>query len=73
LVNISRQRHSVTTEAGAAYLVCYGDEAAIHAAIEVDAMLEAGDMNGAAHWRLGLQAIREMEPEGVRHYGWRHL
>jgi hypothetical protein len=53
--------------------VCYGDEAAIHAAIEVDAMLEAGDMNGAAHWRLGLQAIRELEPKGVRHYGWRHL
>jgi hypothetical protein len=46
----------------------HGDQPPIHAAMEADAMLEAGDMDGAAHWRLVLRAIRGMvEPEGVRH------
>jgi hypothetical protein len=38
----------------------HSDQAAIHAAMEADARLEAGDTDGAAHWRM-------VEPEGVRH------
>lgn len=46
----------------------HGDTAPIFAAMESDAMLDAGDLDGAATWRLVLRAIREMmEPEGVRH------
>jgi hypothetical protein len=46
----------------------HGDKAPIHAAMEADARLEAGDMDGAAHWRLVLAVVREMvEPGGVRH------
>jgi hypothetical protein len=46
----------------------HGDQAPIHAAMEADARLDAGDMDGAAHWRLVLLALRVMvEPEGVRH------
>lgn len=46
----------------------HGDQAAIHAAMEADAMLEAGDMDATAHWRAVLAAVRRMvEPEGARH------
>jgi hypothetical protein len=45
----------------------HGDRASIFAAMEADARLEAGDINGAAHWRLVLAAIRRMvEPEAAR-------
>lgn len=46
----------------------HGDRAHILAAIEADACLEAGDLDGVATWRLVLRAIRGMmEPEGVAH------
>ena len=43
----------------------YGDRAPIHAAMEADAMLEAGDLDGAAHWRMVLRAIRGMVEPGT--------
>ncbi len=46
----------------------HGDKAPIHTAMEADACLEAGDMDGATHWRLVRRAIRGMvEPEGSTH------
>lgn len=46
----------------------YGDQAAIYAAMEADARLEAGDLDGATHWRAVLRAVRGMvEPEVARH------
>ena len=45
-----------------------GDKAPIFAAMEADARLVAGDLDGAATWRMVLRAIRGMtEPEGVKH------
>ncbi len=38
----------------------HGDEASIHAAMRVDAMLDKGDMEGRAVWLRILQAIREL-------------
>ena len=38
----------------------HGDSAPIFAATEADARLESGNMDGAAHWRLVLRAIRGM-------------
>jgi len=32
--------------------------------MEADARLEAGDMDGAAHWRLVLAAVRRMVEPG---------
>ena len=45
-------------------------DAPIHAALQVDAMLDAGDMEGRAVWRRVLKAIKELlrtEPEGKLH------
>jgi hypothetical protein len=45
----------------------HGDQAAIHAAMEADKQLEAGDLEGATHSRAVLAAVRRMvEPEGVQ-------
>ena len=46
----------------------HADTAPIFAAMEADRMLDEGDLDGAAHWRLVLRAIRGVtEPGGVRH------
>ena len=49
----------------------HGDEAPIHAAMQADAMLDKGDLDGAAVWRRIVGAINELladKPEdGVRH------
>lgn len=43
----------------------HGDSAPIFAAMEADTRLEAGDLDGAAHWRRVLAAIkRTVEPDG---------
>ena len=39
------------------FILQHGDSAPIHAPMEADTRLEAGDMNGAAHWRLVLAAL----------------
>ncbi len=48
----------------------HGDDAQIHAAMRVDAMLEAGHMDGRAVWQRILAAVEELlrvEPEGRVH------
>ncbi len=37
------------------------DDAPIHAAMRADAMLEKGDLDGAAVWRRILRAIEELQ------------
>lgn len=39
----------------------HGEEAAIHAAMKVDEMLEAGDMDGQAVWLRVGKAIEELQ------------
>ncbi len=47
----------------------YGDLADIEAAKRIDAMLEAGDLDGAAVWRRIVKAVEELlskeRPAGV--------
>ncbi len=38
-----------------------GEDAPIHAAMRVDAMLEVGDLDGYAVWRRILQAIEDLQ------------
>ena len=38
----------------------HGEDAALEAAQRADAMLEKGDMEGAAVWRLVLKAVEEL-------------
>ncbi len=49
----------------------HGDEAPIHAAMNADAMLAKGDMDGRAVWLRVVRAVEELladKPEdGVRH------
>ena len=52
------------------YVKRYGDEASIHAAMQVDRLLERGDVDGAQVWRRILGAIKELEdrePKGPLH------
>ncbi len=39
----------------------HGDDAALEAAQRADAMLEKGDMEGAAVWRRVLKAVEELQ------------
>ncbi len=39
----------------------HGEDAALEAAQRADAMLETGDMEGAAVWRRVLKAVEEMQ------------
>ena len=39
----------------------HGAEATIHAAMNADAMLDKGDLDGAAVWRRIVQAIEELQ------------
>ena len=50
----------------------HGEDAPIHAAMRVDAMLEKGDLDGYAVWKRILKAVRELDgmapgPEAVIH------
>ncbi len=38
----------------------HGDEAAIHAAMKSDELLDKGDLDGAIVWRQVLKAIKEL-------------
>ncbi len=38
----------------------HGDEAPIHAAMQADAMLDKGDLDGAAVWRRIVSAVNEL-------------
>lgn len=52
------------------YIDQHGEQAALQAAIQADALLEAGDMDGTATWLKIIKAIEVMqatEPEGPRH------
>ena len=44
----------------------HGDEAAIQAAYRADAMLDRGDLDGAAVWRQIVAAINELQREELR-------
>ena len=39
----------------------HGDDAPIHAAMQADAMLEAGDLDGCAVWKRILRAVEELQ------------
>ena len=48
----------------------HGDEATIHAAMNADAMLDKGDLDGKAAWLRVLKAVGELhnkEPVGTVH------
>ncbi|MCZ6841158.1 MAG: hypothetical protein O7G13_18010 [Alphaproteobacteria bacterium] len=52
------------------YIGQHGDQAALQAAMQSDALLEAGDLDGAAAWRKIIAAIEVMqatEPDGALH------
>ncbi len=42
----------------------HGTDAPIHAAMKADAMLDKGDMGGAAMWRRVIKAIEELLATG---------
>ena len=39
----------------------HGQDAPIHAALEADAMLEAGDLGGYAVWKRIIKAVEELQ------------
>ncbi len=47
----------------------HGEDAPIHAAVQADALLDAGDLGGVATWRRILRAVEELlskeRPAGV--------
>ncbi len=48
----------------------HGQDAAFHAAQRADAVLDAGDLDGAATWRRVLDAIKQLQgvtPAGTVH------
>ncbi len=48
----------------------HGNDAAIHAGMRADELMEAGDMDGGAVWLRVLAAVKElmaMEPDGAVH------
>ncbi len=50
------------------YIDQHGDQAVVQAAMQADAQLAAGDMEGAAMWRRIIKAIEDLlasEPEGL--------
>ena len=42
----------------------YGEDASIHASMSADAMMEKGDLDGFAVWRLIIKAVDELEANG---------
>ena len=52
------------------YVDQHGDQAALQAAMQADALLEAGDMEGSATWRkiiAAIEAMRSTETDGAVH------
>ena len=51
------------------YVDQHGADASIHAAMKADAMLDRGDLDGVAVWRMVIRAIEELEDTagGTRH------
>ena len=52
------------------YIDQHGDQAVLQAAMQTDALLKAGDMDGSAKWRKIIKAIEVMqatEPDGSLH------
>ncbi len=52
------------------YIDNHGDQAVVQAAMQADAQLAAGDMEGAAMWRRIIKAIEVLqatEPGGLTH------
>ncbi len=52
------------------YIDQHGDQAALQAAMQSDAQLAAGDLDGAATWRKIIKAIEVLqstEPDGAVH------
>ncbi len=52
------------------YIDAHGDQAALQAAMQADALLSAGDMEGSATWRRIIKAIEVLqatEPGGSVH------
>ncbi len=52
------------------YIDQHGDQAALQAAMQTDAQLTAGDMEGAATWRRIIKAIEVLqatEPDDLLH------
>ncbi len=52
------------------YIDNHGDQAVVQAAMQADAQLAAGDMEGAAMWRRIIKAIEDLlatKPDGVTH------
>jgi hypothetical protein len=39
----------------------YGADAPIHAAMRIDALIEAGDVDGVSVWKRVLRALRELQ------------
>ena len=55
--------NSDTFRTAARLLEQHGDTATIRAAMEADALLDAGDLDGAATWRRILDAVKELQDE----------
>ena len=52
------------------YIDQHGDQVALQAAMQANALLEAGDLDGAATWRWIIKAIVGMQatvPDGATH------
>ncbi len=52
------------------YIDQHGDQAALQAGMQADALLEAGDMDGAKTWRkiIGANEVMQtLEPSGATH------
>ncbi len=43
----------------------HGQDAPIHAAMQADAMLESGDLDGYAVWKRILRAVEELQISGL--------
>ncbi len=44
----------------------HGKDAPIHAAMQADAMLDAGDLGGLAVWKWILRIVEELQREGPK-------
>ncbi len=50
----------------------HGEAAAIEAAMKADAMLDKGDLDGAAVWRRIVSVINELQRSEPKPGEWRH-
>lgn len=53
-----------------AFIAQHGDQAPLQAAMQADALLEAGDLDGAATWRKIIKAtevLQATETDGTMH------